>query len=985
MIRLVRSLLIAPLFVFVASCGGGGGGGGSNTAAASGGQQQAAQSAPSVSFSSSESQPEQDDNFDLTWSASAGASCTASGSWSGSKARSGTETYTSSEIGTFEFVLTCSNSAGETAKTVSVTIVEKTYGISGVVRAASFAEVDGDVPSPDYLAIGNNGNEDGVQLIENPAKLVGYVTDVEDGDEFDIYEIGLTGNQWVGLEIADYDSNNPTAVDLDVYIVNEDLEVVSYGISANAFESVALPDSGKFFILVRAITGASRYVLTISNTVNSYRFSSYSSDASVVPDSMIVSRVRDSSDNQNSDRFVEFSKIDREIMRELRIDHRGSDGSEPGREFPSGPFTRLKSMTQNSEWEQIYLNKVMRTLGDRWAPMLTEHDKNQILTKKYIARKAKLVRGIRVEPQMMLRGLSFQKDPLYEYQWNHQNIGLQAALQGLGLDATDQIVAVLDQGSPPKSSANYARTDYVDGGYDFISNDDDPTASVNLSPSVYNTDTHESHGIHVSGIIGAKNDGADLTGMGIKVLPVRVLSEEGNNGTAVSEALKYFSGEPNISGEVYDNSTGNLAALNLSLGACVDETYPFEDYQICQSISKIRDAGISVVVAAGNCDCNGSVAPIYCPVASLPAACPGAISVAAVDAVSERAPYSSYHSTVDIAAPGGDGTADENVDGYPDGVPSYVDLDHIVPLQGTSMAAPHVAGAIALMKHVGPDLTPYDIDALLQSGQLTRGNQSSWSQELGYGLLDLPKSLDAITSSTGSIELTAAPFFSPSEYDYGFTDDSFSLSVKKRGGGSLEVEGIYADIPDHLGYRTETPDETEIARYTFSLKRDEIAIGSIRNSLHFLMTDGNYYSVPLRYSIGELREPPNVGTNLLVVYDLSLEEIVDYAYLDMASGSANFAFSKLPTADYILVAISDIDSSTEGDNWLVGELLALYPDTSSIENGLTLDSDLNDLELSLVPYSELTVGASSTSTQADESSLQRAISNKIGQFLKARQ
>ena len=123
----------------------------------------------------------------------------------------------------------------------------------------------------------------------------------------------------------------------------------------------------------------------------------------------------------------------------------------------------------------------------------------------------------------------------------------------------------------------------------------------------------------------------------------------------------------------------------------------------------------------------------------------------------------------------------------------------------------------------------------------------------------------------------------------------------------------------------------------------------------------------------------------MVVYDLSLEEIVDYAYLDMASGSANFAFSKLPTADYILVAISDVDSSTEGDNWLVGELLALYPNTSSIENGLTLDSDLNDLELSLVPYSELTVGASSTSTQADESSLQRAISNKIGQFLKARQ
>ncbi len=972
------AILVCAYTLF--SCGGGGGGGGAQTS--SGNQQQTVQTAPTVTFSVNESQPEQDDNFELSWSASTGASCTASGSWSGSKARSGSETFASSETGIYEFTLTCSNSAGDTTKSLSVTVIEKTYTISGVVKAASFVELDGDVPSSDYPQVGNNGNDEGIQLIVNPAKLIGYVTDAEDGDELDIYEIGLTGNQWVGLEIADYNADDPNSVDLDVYVVNEDIEIISYGVSTEAFESVALPDSGKYYILVASISGSSRYVLTVANTVASYSFSNYSSSASVVPDSMVVARVHAASPNQNDDGFKNLSEIDRSIMRELRFEFRDSYDSILDKGSSGMRVMRSGSMTQDSKPERNYLEKIRRMLGKRWNVLLTDDVSKQILTKKYIARKSKLVDGLKLSPQMELSAFGFQKDPLFEYQWNYQQIGVQAALESIGSNQTDQIVAVLDQGSPPTSSVTYANTEFAEGGYDFISNDADPTASVKLVPDPYSSETHENHGIHVSGIIAAKNDGENLNGMGVKVLPIRVLSNEGNSGSALTEALKYFAGETNISGEVYDNSGGKLAALNLSLGVCVEDSYVLAEDANCQLISKIRDKGISVVAAAGNCKCGSKASPIYCPVKVFPAACPGVISVAAVDTASDRASYSSYHASVDIAAPGGDSSADLNADGVFDGVLSYIDLNDIEEKQGTSMAAPHVAGAIALMKHVDPNLSPAEVDALIQSGQVSRDDQqSAWSQELGYGVLDVSKALESVVDASSAAELVAVPFFSPSEYDFGYTESSFVLSIKKRGSGDLEVVGIYADIGEHLTYSVEeTSEADDIAKYSFTIKRDEIADGSIQNFLYFLMSDNQYYGVPLRYSVGALRTPANVGSNILGVYDLDKEEFLEAIQVDMSSGSANFSFAGLPAGNYLLLAISDIDSSDEGDNWLIGELLAIYPDVTTLDSGLSLDEDLSDVEISLIPYSEKTIGPSSVRGKVARGSFQSLTAEKIARL-----
>ena len=74
---------------------------------------------------------------------------------------------------------------------------------------------------------------------------------------------------------------------------------------------------------------------------------------------------------------------------------------------------------------------------------------------------------------------------------------------------------------------------------------------------------------------------------------------------------------------------------------------------------QVRDLGVIVVAAAGN---EGSSTPAY------PASYDGVFSVSAVDTQQRVTSYSNTGSGIDVAAPGGDGSADLNGDGYPDGV-----------------------------------------------------------------------------------------------------------------------------------------------------------------------------------------------------------------------------------------------------------------------------------------------------------------------------
>ena len=123
--------------------------------------------------------------------------------------------------------------------------------------------------------------------------------------------------------------------------------------------------------------------------------------------------------------------------------------------------------------------------------------------------------------------------------------------------------------------------------------------------------------------------------------------------------------------------------------------------------------------------------------------------MSAVETRRQKAPYSNFGSAVDVAAPGGDTSADRNGDGFADGVLSTLADEstgtfNFAFYQGTSMASPHVAGVAALMKAVDPALTPAEFDALLSSGQLTTDLGAGGRDDVfGHGLIDARKAVEA--------------------------------------------------------------------------------------------------------------------------------------------------------------------------------------------------------------------------------------------------
>ena len=111
-------------------------------------------------------------------------------------------------------------------------------------------------------------------------------------------------------------------------------------------------------------------------------------------------------------------------------------------------------------------------------------------------------------------------------------------------------------------------------------------------------------------------------------------------------------------------------------------------------------AGIVVVAAAGNDDSDNDAVPTYPDGYDME----GIIAVAASNPFDARSDYSNYGlTTVDLFAPGGAGTGD--VEDILSTVPTFEDPSGYAYKAGTSMASPHVAGAVALLRGLAPELT----------------------------------------------------------------------------------------------------------------------------------------------------------------------------------------------------------------------------------------------------------------------------------------
>ncbi|MFN5049042.1 S8 family serine peptidase, partial [Roseateles sp.] len=175
--------------------------------------------------------------------------------------------------------------------------------------------------------------------------------------------------------------------------------------------------------------------------------------------------------------------------------------------------------------------------------------------------------------------------------------------------------------------------------------------------------------------------------------------------------------------------------LNLSLGgggACDTTTQ--------NAVNGARARGASVIVAAGNSNANAANFS--------PASCAGVVTVAATDRYGARAYYSNFGSVVTLAAPGGDvrSSASNGILSTLNTGTSTPGADNYAFYQGTSMAAPHVAGVAALLYSVRPGATPDQITAALRSS--ARPFPGSCSQ-CGVGLLDANAAITAVLGGGG--------------------------------------------------------------------------------------------------------------------------------------------------------------------------------------------------------------------------------------------
>lgn len=315
-------------------------------------------------------------------------------------------------------------------------------------------------------------------------------------------------------------------------------------------------------------------------------------------------------------------------------------------------------------------------------------------------------------------------------QWSFQALG-PAAMWNAGYTGTNVKVAVLDSGIYAHSELNIA------GGISTV----DYTGS-------YSDDN--GHGTHVAGIIAAKNNGAGMVGVApnVQLYAVKALDYNGEGTLAdILEGLEWA-------------ISSKMDIINLSLGTDTDSEL------LKDMVDRAYNAGILVVAAAGNSQ-NGK--PLTTDTVNYPARYDSAIAVAAIDSANHRGSFSSVGNKVELAAPGVN-----IISAYvSNGTPGYA------MMSGTSQAAPHISGMLALLKQKYPQMTNVQLREEIRRYAVDLGTPGR-DAEYGYGEPTFNKDITAPSEVSG-LQVT------------GKTDQTLSLAWMNPADPDFASSSIYVN------------------------------------------------------------------------------------------------------------------------------------------------------------------------------------------------
>ena len=527
------------------------------------------------------------------------------------------------------------------------------------------------------------------------------------------------------------------------------------------------------------------------------------------------------------------------------------------------------------------------------------------------------------EPDYRLRAFALPQsetrpdDTFYNLQWHYEQINLPAAWSITTGNGAVR-VAILDTGSAPATDL----TPREQPGFDMISNpsiagdgdgrDGDPTDvgdSNGFQPSSF-------HGAHVAGTVGAAtNNGFGVSGVtwATQIVHVRCLGIGGGSTFDIANSVLYAAGLPNVSGFT---ASPPCQIQNLSLGGS-GFSQTFQD-----ACTDAHNSGSMVIAAAGN---ENSSTP------SFPAAYQNVTSVAAVDFERRRAPYSNFHPSVDLAAPGGDVSVDRNGDGYADGVLSTKPDDTVTPTdfdnfsfyQGTSMAAPHVAGVAALVLGLNPSQTPAQIEMILTSTATDLGAPGR-DDIYGEGLVNALAAVQAVGGGGGGSPVIS---LQTSSVLFESRVDTRNVGIFNVGGGFLDVTSVFASTDSGGSWLTATPipggtgGTTDTIGVDLSVNGTGLPDGVYTGSVAIASTGGDAL-LGVTLALGSGGQAPVYEIFVLAVDFDSFDTIAQRVV--RTDGSLNYSFDGLAAGNYLIVA--GTDENNDGFICDQGEpLCGVYP------------------------------------------------------------
>lgn len=524
------------------------------------------------------------------------------------------------------------------------------------------------------------------------------------------------------------------------------------------------------------------------------------------------------------------------------------------------------------------------------------------------------VQGVRfAEVNRVRHALAVPDDTLYPAQWHYPAMNLPAAWD-LTQGSSQVVVAIIDTGIVTHPDfGNRVLT-----GFDMISDatmaQDGDGRDGNAADQGNDLPNGQSswHGTHVAGTIGAAtNNRVGVAGVdwNARLLPVRVLGKGGGTDFDIAAGMQWASGGT-VPG-VPANPTP-AAVLNLSLGG---EGGPLMSYQ--DVIDEAVGRGAVLVVAAGNDNIDASR---FTPCNQQQVICVGATRFNG-----KRASYSNFGAAVHLVAPGGEVVEDSNGDGYPDGVLSTFQDGATAVFQfeqGTSMASPHIAGVVALMKARAASVTAAQAKAALTS---TANAAFQCSEGCGAGLVNAHA---AVLAASGQAPAGPAKLvLSTAELFLTAQASAQTLTVSNVGGQPAQVsltaggtEGARLSFPSGsqasvgAGQAVTFPVQGNLQGLADGVHTASIAVSSPAGSATV--------TVKLRAGTAANQAPAVVA---LVYQDPQGEWQIGGAAEATAANGYRFELTA-PAGEYFVLGLVDANDNGDLDD---GEPFGLWPTTDS--------------------------------------------------------